>query len=153
MWLRKALQITEETESPQVLSEISQPTIDTFGWERLFGPTVHDTSGVGAPNTTVNGPLTPDDVLRVVLLASVAHTEAGVSRFMFIDKLMQDAVATVGVTSPKIQLPPLVVEGIDRWVFLEPGTRLRGQTDVALIAGALVLDINFVDLPIGEYIA
>ncbi len=154
MWLRKTLEITEETDSPQILSELLRPTIDVFGWERLRGPTVHDTSGAGAPNTTVNGPVTPDDVLRLVLYASIVHTEAAVSRFLFIQKEMPaPSTAIVGITSPKIQLPPLVNEGADRWIYLEPGSRLQGVTDVALIAGALVLDINFIDLPIGEYIA
>ncbi len=153
MWLRKVLQITEETESPSVLSEIVRPTMDVFGWDRLAQVRVHDNSGAAAPASTVNAPITPNDVLRVVFHASVRHTDTGVDHLLWIDKLEASGGGLTGITTSNLAVPVGVDQGTDRWIFLEPGTRLRGRADIALVAGALAIDLNFIDLPIGEYIA
>jgi len=151
MWLRKVLQVTEETESPSVLSEIVQPSMDVFGWDRLENPEF-DTSGVAAPTIVVNGPITPEGVIRLVLHASVVHTDSTLSHFLWIDKQREVTTELVGVSNPINEVPADVDIGLDRWVWVEPGSRLRGRAAVALGNGALVLDITFVDLPIGEYI-
>ena len=152
VWLRRVLGIIDKTTLPgEIVGEV-RPTMDIFGWDRLFGPTEHDTSGVAAPATTVSGPVTPDDVLRVVLHASVVHTDTGVTHFLWIDKLMPIGGFIVGMPVPLAAVPVDVDVGTQSWIFLEPGSTLRGRADTALVAGALVLDINFIDLPAGEYI-
>jgi len=151
MWIRKVLEITEQTESPQVLGEVAQPTIDVFGWERLAEVRSFDSSGAAAPATTVSGPATPDGVLRVVLHASVVHTDTGVDHFLWIDKVQPTGGGITGVTSPNIAVPINVDVGMTRVIHLQPGTILRGRADIALVAGALSLDLEFIDLPIGEY--
>ncbi len=153
IWLRKVLQITEETESPSVLSEIVRPTMDVFGWDRLAEPREQDNSGAAAPASTVNGPVTPVGVLRVVFHCSVRHTDTGVTHFLWIDRLEATGGALTGVTTPNVAVPVTVDQSCDHWVFLEAGTRLRGRSDIALVAGAIAIDMVFIDLPIGEYIA
>ena len=91
MWLRKTLQITEETDSPQILSELLRPTIDVFGWERLAERTTFFQATAAAPAVNVNGPVTPDDVLRLVLHANVSHTDTGVAHLLWIDYDLRSA--------------------------------------------------------------
>jgi len=151
MWLRKTLEITEETQSPQILSETLRPTIDVFGWERLGGATEFDSSGAAAPAQLVNGPTTPDDVLRLYVHASVVHTDTAVEKFLWIEKQLPITTSLVGCTVPR-NVPINVDVGSPNWIWVEAGARLRGRTDINLVVGALVLDLNFIDLPIGEYI-
>ncbi len=149
MWLRKTLEITEETDAPQVLSEILRPTIDVFGWERLATPTF-DTEF--SPTTIVAGPITPPGVLRIVTTVSVRHTDVGVTHILWMDKLIE-----TGEIIGLVQNPPALLNdvsmGLDRWIPVEAGARLRGRTFLALAVGNIALDFQFVDLPIGEYIA
>ncbi len=152
MWLRKVLQVTEDTESPSVLSEIVRPTMDVFGWDRLGGVREFDNTGAAAPALIVNGPVTPIDVVRLVTHASVVHTDVGLDHLLWITKVLPAGAGTVGVHSPALAVPINVDEACRHWIYLQPGTLLRGHADVALIAGALVLDLEFIDLPIGEYI-
>lgn len=151
MWLRKTLEITELTDSPQVLSEVLRPTIDVFGWDRL-SETVFDSPFVAAPGLTVNSDVTPDDVLRVYLHAAVRHTDAGVTHTLWIQKLANVGGISVGVTSPFLAVPVGVPIAAQQWILVEPGARLQGRAPIALVAGAIAMDLNFVDLPIGEYI-
>ncbi len=152
MWLRKVLEITEETESPQVLGEVAQPIIDVFGWDRLGEQRDWDSSGAAAPASTVLGPVTPDGVLRLVTHASLVHTDTGVDHILWIDKVREPAAQTVGIFTFPLAVPINVDVALDRFIQMEQGSLLRGRADIALVAGALVLDIEFIDLPIGEYV-
>jgi len=152
IWLRQVLGIIDKTTLPgDVLGEV-RVGMDVFGWERVGGVTLHDNSGAAAPATIVNGPITPDDVLRVYFHASVRHTDPGVTHFLWIDKLMPTGGGLIGVTTSNVAAPATVDQSADRWIYVESGARLRGRSGDALVAGALALDLNFVDLDIGEYI-
>jgi len=151
VWLRQALDIIDKTTLPgQVLGEV-RVGMDLFGWDRLQEST-HDNSGAAAPASTVTGPITPDGILRLVLHASVVHTDTGVTHFLWIDRAQPVGGAIVGITSPNVAVPVNVDVGATHWFWLEPGSTPRGRADVALVAGALVLDMLFIDLPFGEYI-
>lgn len=153
VWLRRVLGIIDKTTLPgEILGDV-RPTMDLFGWDRLAEASSFSASAVAAPGFLVNGPITPEGVVRLVLNASVRHTDTGVSMFMFIDKDMRGTSAElVGVTTPYVQLPPNVDASADRWLTLAPRHRLRGRAEAALVAGALTLSFEFIDLPIGEYI-
>lgn len=153
VWLRKTLGIIDKTTLPgEVLGDV-RPVIDLFGWDRLGEASVVSANSVVAPGATVNGDVTPDGVLRLVLHANVQHTDTNVDHFLWIDKLAQAAGGfIVGVTSPNVAVPVLVDQSTSGWFVLAPGDRIRGNADVALVAGALTLNTNFIDLPLGEYI-
>ncbi len=152
MWLRKTLEITEETEAPQVLGELLRPTIDVFGWDRLTVQEYISTSAA-APAASVNTATTPVDVMRLYLNASVRHTDTGVAHQMWIEKIAVGSLLFMGiVNSQPAEIPVGVRFGIDRWIWCEPGTRMRAQSSIALVAGALAFEVNFIDLPFGEYI-
>ena len=153
-WIQKALQVLgQRTTLPNEVGEIIQPVIDTFGWERLAGRTDFAVAAVAAPGIIVNGPITPDGVLRLYLNASVKHTDTGVTHFIWIDLDMRGASAElVGVTNPNVAVPVSVDQSTDRWLAVAPTHRLRARADVATVAGALTMSMNFIDLPIGEYI-
>jgi len=155
-WIRNSLSIIDRTTLPgEILGEI-RPTMDLFGWERLAdrSTSLFNESNAAAPAANVNGPVTPEGVLRLVLHASVKHSDVGVSHLLWIDKDLRGVTPElVGV----MQLVPFAIpEGIDvsleRWITIESGRRIRGRADVALIAGSLTLSMNFIDLPIGEYV-
>ncbi len=151
-WIKKVLEVTEPTDVPDRVAPLVQPGMDVFGWERLAGPTTHVNAGAAAPASIVTGPLTPQGILRVVFHASVRHTDTGVVHFLWIDKLMPTGGGLIGITSSNVEVPVGVDQGLDRWIFLEPGCRIRGRAGIALVAGAIALDMNFIDLPFGEYI-
>ncbi len=151
IWLRQVLGIIDKTTLPgDVLGEV-RVGMDLFGWDKLAGPLEFDNSGIAAPGIIVNGPITPDDVLRVYFHASVTHTDTGVNHFIWIDRLTPSG-DNIGVTNPNVAVPSTVDQASVHWIWVQPGARLRGRADVALVAGALVLDLQFIDLPFGEYI-
>ncbi len=152
MWLRRSLEVTEVTDSPQVLSELLRPTIDVFGWERLGENVEFSTQFANAPATTVAGPVTPDGVLRLITLASVRHTDTGVTHQLFIEKLMPVITNIVHVQTAQLELAVNIPLALDRWITVEAGARLRAVSPLALVAGAIAFNFNFIDLPIGEYV-
>jgi len=151
-WLRTSLRIIDRTTLPgEILGEI-RPILDTFGWDRLHEASSFASPFTAAPGNIVTGPVTPDDVIRVYLTAAVRHTDTGVSKFLWIEKSLPGNLTFVGVTPPTLAIPPQVPQALGRVIVLEPAARLRGRTDVNLVAGAIALDLNFIDLPFGEYI-
>ncbi len=154
MWLRKTLEITEETDSPRVLSEILGPTLDVFGWERL-NETVSNVATSAVNQSTIAGPVVPADVLRLVLEANVETAESTLAFTMWIDHLDGDSNINVGVMRP-IEIPISAISircAMTRQVIMSPGDVLSGRSSPATGVGdTLVLRQRFVDLPIGEYI-
>lgn len=153
VWLRKTLGIIDKTTLPgDVLGEV-RPIMDVFGWERLGEPSEFISPFTAAPGNTVTSTLVPDTVVRLILFAAVRHTDPGVPHFLWIDKVMPGGATNVSLTSnPTDQLTSLP-QGLTRRIILEPGSALRGRSLDALVGGALALDINFIDIPIGEYVS
>lgn len=149
-WLKRVLEITEVTRAPDNLLPAVRPTIDLFGWERLGDQSEMTSSGtVGA--TTVNGLSTPDDTLRLVLHAAVNHTDV-VARVCWMEKRLPTTSNTVGLT-PALNLPlPLQPNPILEKLILSPGDFLVARAGSMGVAAILQLRVNFIDLPIGEYI-
>ncbi len=155
MWLRKSLEITEETESPRVLSEILQPTIDTFGWERLGEAITVRTAAGGNPNS-VSSPAVPNDVLRLLLAASVDTSDLAGGFTLWIE-VRNAAGFDLGLTSPVlVPLSTLAIRvPLLRPVVLRPGDVLRGRSSDNIGVGNLTLTEVFVDIPGrkgGEYV-
>jgi len=154
MWLRKVLQITEETDSPRVLSEIAQPIIDVFGWERL-AQTTSQVNTSGANVNTVSSPAVPEDVLRLVLEASVETTESTLAFHMWIDHLNSADNVFVGVMRPvAVPISAIIIRNaMTRTIIQRPGDQLTGRcTPATGVGDTLAIRQTFVDLPIGEYI-
>lgn len=151
VWLRKVLGIIDKTTLPgEVLGDV-RPTMDLFGWDRLADVPEFASPFTAAPGTITTGPVTPEGFLRCYKHVAVRHTDTGVSHFLWIEKGLPGAVF-VGLTAPNIEVPPLVPQAAPKWILVEPGAFLRGRTDIALVAGAIAMDMSFFDLPIGEYI-
>ncbi len=154
MWLRKTLEITEETDSPRVLSEILGPAVDVFGWERL-AEAIGQVNTSGADVSTVSAPAVPEDVLRLVLEASVETTNAALAFHMWIDHLDDASNIFVGVMRP-IAVPisaVIIRNAMTRQIIMKPGDQLTGRCTPATGVGeTLAIRQRFVDLPIGEYI-
>ena len=69
-WLRKALVITEKTTAPGALRDDIQIALDVFGWER-YDETTNRNTVSGANVNSVSSPAVPQDVLRLIIEASV----------------------------------------------------------------------------------
>ncbi len=154
MWLRKALQITETTDSPRVLSEILGPFVDVFGWERL-NEAVGQVNTSGANVNTVSAPAVPNDVLRLVLEASVETNNTALAFTQWIDHLDFVSNVNVGVMRPvDIPISAIIIRSaMTRQIIMRPGDRLTGRcTPATGVGDTLAIRQRFVDLPIGEYI-
>lgn len=151
VWLRKTLGIIDKTTLPgEVLGEV-RPVMDLFGWDRLGEVSIFESPFTVAPGTAVTSTEVPEDVVRLVLFAAVRHTDPGVTHFLWLDKVMPGA-QTLSLTPSPIDNGTFVPQGLGRHIILEPGSFLRGRSADALIGGALALDMNFIDVPIGEYV-
>jgi len=152
VWLRKTLGIIDKTTLPGAVLGDVRPVMDLFGWDRLSDQAaIFESPFTGAPGTAVTSTITPLGVVRVVLFAAVRHTDPGVSHFLWIDKVVP-GLQTVSMTPSPIDNLTNVPQGLGRYVILEPGSFLRGRSADALIAGALALDFNFIEVPAGEYV-
>ncbi len=159
MWLRKTLQITEETDAPQVLSELLRPTIDVFGWERWAPqgagnpPEREVASGAAATASVVLAPV-PAGIMRYYMFVSGSHNDSVVGgldlalicRFGGIDLAIAPAVQGAS--------PLLIRHGFAGVPFLlSPGQQLVMRS-VPAPAGAFILTMRaqFVDVEFGEYV-
>lgn len=152
VWLRKTLGIIDKTTLPgEVLGGV-RPVMDLFGWERLGEPSQFISPFTASPGNTVTSAVVPPDFVRLILFAAVRHTDPGVTHFLWIDKVMPVGGTTVSlVPSPTLQ-DTNVPQALARHVILEPGSALRGRSVDALVGGAIALDINSLDIPLGEYV-
>ncbi len=154
MWLRKSLEITEATDSPRVLSEVLDPIVDVFGWERLNEATALVTTS-GANVNTITSPAVPDDVLRLILEASVETTESTLAFHMWMDHLDFRTNVNVGVMRPvAVPISAIIIRNAMKGpLFLRSGDRLAGRcTPATGVGDSLTIRQRFVDLPIGEYV-
>ncbi len=159
MWLRKTLEITEETQSPQVLSETLRPMIDVFGWERLTGLNEADNAeGVeGADNTDIVVlTAVPDGIMRYVIYASMSHNDPATNLSLSMQVRLSAAIGAldIGVAqSIKNTSEQPLRASLDRNILLQPGEQLICRSQPApAIGSALFIRYKFVDLDPGEYL-
>jgi len=160
MWLRKTLQITEVTDSPQILSEILRPTIDVFGWER-WSPE----SGVGNPpereiatgalaTASVILAVVPQGVMRYYMFVSGSHNDP-VAGGLDLALICRSGGVDLAV-APAVQgaSPLLIRHGFaGRPFLLAPGQQLVMRSVPAPAAGlVLTMRAQFVDIDFGEYV-
>ncbi len=155
-WLRKVLQVTEETESPSTLGELVRPTMDVFGWERLApaligaGPRT-EAFEAAATVATVLGSVVPVGIMRYIIRASCSTTDpAGIILTM----VVRSGGVDIGIAGGRFQIfgQPARLP-LERPVLLAPGERLAcTSTPAPAAATALFIRYNFVDLDFGEYL-
>ena len=155
MWLRKVLEITEETDSPRVLSEIAQPTIDTFGWDRLAPDGIpDDLNAQGALATSsVLLPAIPDGIMRYVIFASMSHDDPIAGGLELSMQVRLINALDIGIGRPTQVLANPTRVGIDHPILMSPGQVLLCRSNPTPAAGErLFIRYHFVDIPAGEYI-
>ena len=151
VWLRKILRITEKTTLPgEVLGDV-RVGMDLFGWEVLAEQSTIVTSGTTGA-TTVNGTLAPEGFLRLVLHADVEHNDGAGPHVCWMTKRTQATVTTVGVVSP-LSLDDAETNVLPNRLILAAGDRLVARAATMGAGAILRLTLNFIDLPVGEYIA
>ncbi len=151
MWVRKVLEVTEETDSPRVLSEKLRPIIDVFGWERL-PEEQFQTATAPAVATIVASGATPPDILRVVLHSSVEHSDTGVEHDVWQIKRRNPGALDVGLPTDRTQILVGEFNSMIGRTYLIEGDFMIAEVAVAQVAGQLTFRQIFIDLPIGEYI-
>lgn len=151
VWLRKTLGIIDKTTLPgEVLGEI-RPTIDSLGWFRYENLEVSQINA-GAPTAVVASPVTPPNVIRVVVNASVSHSDTAVAHLASLNKRRNPGNFNIGLPTDRA----LIEVGefcslIGRMTLME-NEFLIGQVVAAPAVGNLTLRFFFVDIEIGEYI-
>lgn len=157
-WLRKVLQVTEETESPSTLGELVRPTMDVFGWERLApflvgaGPTTDATTGADATDIVILEAV-PAGVMRYVLRASCSHDDPGglVLSMQVRSGGVDIALQKDSGVATQAALPFRL--GLERCILMAPGEQLlcRSSAPPAALT-SLFIRYHFVDIDFGEYI-
>ncbi len=151
MWVRKVLQVTEETDSPRVLSEELRPIVDVFGWERLPEEQFL-TATAPDPAVIVASEATPPDILRVVLHSSLEHTDTGVTHTAWQIKRRNPGALDVGVPTDRITIAVGEFLSMIGRTYLIEGDFMIAEVAAAPAAGQLTFRQIVIDLPIGEYI-
>ncbi len=155
MWLRKVFEVTEETETPQVLSEVAQPIVDTFGWDRYSPNGIPDdinAQGTLAADSVLLAPV-PAGIMRYVIFASCSHNDPVAGGLELSMQVRVGAALDIGVSRPIQVLANPTRVGIERPILLAPDELLLCRSNPAPAAGTrLFVRYRFVDIPFGEYI-
>jgi len=151
MWLRRVFEVTEETDTPRVLSEVAQPIVDTFGWERLEN-TQFEADAAGQPATAVASSTPAVGILRVVFGASLEHSNVGATHDAMLIKRRNPGGVDVGLPTDRSSIIAGEFLSMQGHTFLVNNDFVIAEMLVAPIAGQMTLRVNFVDLPFGEYI-
>ena len=154
MWIRKVLEITEETEVPQVVSEQVRPAIDLFGWDRYTPGHPDDINAQGtlAADSVLLAPV-PAGIMRYVIFASCSHNDPVAGGLELSIQVRVEGALDIGVSRPIQVLANPTRVGIERSILMAPGEVLLCRSNPAPAAGTRIfIRYRFVDLPFGEYI-
>ena len=154
-WVQKALDVLgERTSLPNKVDDLVRPNLDSLGWTRLEENQLVVQSSAGA--ATIVSVVCPEDTLRLILGASVHHTDVTgpPTYWLWLEKRFSGPASTnaVGLTMPSAPVPAQVKQSLTRPAFLTPGDALVAKSDVAIAAGNLVMIYEFFDLELGEYV-
>jgi len=153
LWVRRNFEIKERTDVPEFVENIVRPTIDVLGWERLL-TTSSAAFSAATPNSFVQtGTFANENTIRLFLKASVFHSDTGVTHEVRLERF-GEVRGSIGVALPLDQHsigvgPRCAMIGN---TFILPGQFLRGRVLIALVAGTINLNVQFIDIPNDEYI-
>lgn len=153
--MKKVLEITERTLSPETLGELARPTLDLFGWDRLTPegiPEDLNAQGTLAADLVLLA-VVPDDIMRYVIYASCSHNDP-VAGGLELSLQIRIGGLDIGLSAPRQVLANPNRGGLERSILMQPGEALLCRSVPAPAAGTrLFVRYRFVDLPNGEYIA
>jgi len=155
IWLRKVLELIDQTTLPgQVIGDVS-PTMDLFGWDRIREAVVENALGAGGANIALAA-VVPEDRIQVVFEASVRSSDAANAQDLWV------AHRSISRTSIDVAVSPTFRQDVGfngshastgRIILLSPGERLIGRSNPAPAGGNdLTLSLRSLNLPFGEYI-
>ncbi len=158
-WMKKVLEITEETEAPSVLSEQVRPVMDLFGWERLSPQGIPDTVTQQGAITTdiVVAPAVPAGIMRLVLLASAFHDDPVAGGLVLSIQVrttpLGGGTVDIAVGPSRLTEATPVQLGITQKLLLQPGQSLLCRSlTTPTVGDRLTIRYRFVDLEFGEYL-
>jgi len=153
-WLKKTLEITEKTVSPDALSPIVVPSMDVFGWERYFECRARNVNGVAAADNVFDSSV-PVDTMRLIISASVQTSDNANALHLWFEHRVTNGGIDLAVSVPFLApagTAGMRVGGSDWPILLCPGDRLAGRSSPAPAAGQNIsMRIRSVDLRVGEY--
>ncbi len=157
-WLKRSLQITEPTDSPDRLSPLVQPSMDLFGWERL--PQQEATTFLGAlAADSVETLQVPDGIFRLVVNASLTHDDPLIGGTLWFEhRVDRGGALAVGLyqgVPAALLLGGITIKcGLGRMLLMSPGDRLIGRSFPAPGAAEQIsMIVSSVDISEGEYVA
>ena len=151
LWLRRTLEIIDKTTLPgEILGEV-RATLDTFGWDRL--PSEQFLQFVAtAPQVAVASSTPPIDVLRVVLGASLEHTDTGVNHIAWLTKRRNPGPFDVGIPTDRQDIDVGEFMSMIGRTFLINNDFVIAEIIGAPVVGQITLRLITIDIPFGEYI-
>ncbi len=156
MWLRRTLQITEETKSPSVLSEIVRPNMDVFGWDRMERLDHELVTVVGPAAVNVTGQPVPEDEMFLIMAAELFHNDTVTTQPMGMVMTSGGGPGGPGgiFVTDTVDTAANFRVTLKRPLLIPPGGNLSGN---ALLPGigatfTFFLEYLFVRLDVGEYI-
>jgi len=154
LWIRKTLEITERTDVPESIENVVRPTLDILGWERLR-ETISVSLSAAAPAASVQTQaVIPQGILRYVVKCSCHHSDTGVTHEVWLTKRGDPkTVVEIGIPIDRQSIQTSEFASMIGSTFLVTDEVLFCRTRTALVANFLNLELEFIDIPIGEYIA
>jgi len=154
LWIRKTLEITERTNVPEAIENVIRPTLDVLGWQRL-SETISVGFSAAAPAAVVQvTTAVPEGIFRYIVKCSGHHSDAGVTHEVWLSKRGEPkSVVDVGIPLDRQSIQDSEFSSMIGSTFLLAEEILFFRTRSALVAGNLSLELEVIDIPIGEYIA
>ncbi len=149
-WLKKTLEITDVATVPQAIRENVRPVVDLFGWERLDEVEISSTNAAAPAVVAASGTPGPG-ILRLILSASISHSDTGVTHQCSLNKRTNPANFNVGIPTDREAVDVGEFCSMIGRTFLRENDFLIANVISAPAVGNLSLRFYFVDLEIGEY--
>ncbi len=154
-WIKKSLQVTEVTEVPDRILPDVRPVLDALGWERLQESVCLTLSNAAPANSIFTNPVTDQSMVRYFLKVSGNHFDTGVTHTVWLEKRCLDPVrgaSDIGLPLDRRQIVVGEAASMIGHTFVVPGQSLVFRSFAALAVGTIQIHLEFIDIPLGEYI-
>ncbi len=149
MWLRKVLQVTEPTDTPDRISPLLQPAIDVFGWDFPITQVEQEITQAAGVTTVTRLATPPEGEAHLYLACDISHDDP-LSREISIQFENQANLQTA-LTSTVDTAAGFSV-ALNRPILVPAGSQLMGVSVVAIaVTEVFTIRGMFIRLDAGEY--
>ncbi len=153
MWLRKVLQITQPTDTPDRVSPLLQPVIDVFGWDFPVTQVEQAITQAAGPTTVTRLATPPVGEAHYYIAVDIFHDDAvttGGVQIVAINFENQLNLQTALVNSQAAGVGVSI--SLDRPILVPAGSQLMGVSLTSIAVGSdFTIRGMFIRLDAGEY--